>query len=78
MRHPFPEVFMAQKQADVQREIEHNNLVREAKNANPPLQGWVATRMHDLSVWMMCTGERLHKHYHSQLPHLHQGSTQAR
>ena len=78
MQHPLPEVFIAQKQAELQREIEHSNLVREANNANIPIQGWVVTRMHDLSVWMMCTGERLHERYHSQLPHLHQRSTQAR
>jgi hypothetical protein len=78
MQHPFPEIFVAQKQADTQREIEHSNLVRETKNANSPLQGWVANQMHDLSVWMICTGERLHEHYHAQLPNLHQKSTQAR
>jgi hypothetical protein len=78
MQHPLPEVFIAQKQADLQREIEHSNLVRQANNANSPIQGWVANKMHDLSIWMMCTGERLHDHYHAQLPHLHQRSTQAR
>jgi hypothetical protein len=78
MQHPFPEIFVAQKQADTQREIEHSKLVREAKYAISPLQGWAVNKMHDLSVWMMCTGERLHEHYHAQLPHLHQRSTQAR
>ena len=81
MQHQFPELFVAHKQADLQREIEHNILVREAKNANKHIkQGWVANRMHDLSVWMICTGKRLHEHYHAptHLSHLHQGSTQAR
>ena len=76
MQHPLPELYVAQKQADLQREIEHNNLAREAKLVQ---QGWAANKMHDLSVWMICTGKRLHKRYHAptHLPHLHQGSTQA-
>ena len=81
MQHPFPEIFIAQKHADTQREVKHNRLVIEAKNTNRHIQqGWVTNKMHDLSVWMMCTGERLHKRYHTptHLPHLHQGSTQAR
>jgi hypothetical protein len=81
MQHPLPELFVAQKQADLQREIAHIKLISEAKNTNRHIQqGWVANKMHDLSVWMICTGERLHKRYHapSHLPHLHQGSTQAR
>ena len=81
MQHPFPEIFIAQKHTDTQREVEHNRLVIEAKNTNKQIQGWVANKMHDLSVWMICTGERLHERYHAStpLPHLHQGcSTQAR
>lgn len=80
LHQQFPELFVAQKQADLQREIEHNNLVREAKSANAPYQGWIDNKMHDLSVWMICTGNRLHERYHAptHLPHLHQGSTQAR
>lgn len=31
MQHPIPELFVAQRQADLQRETEHSNLVREAK-----------------------------------------------
>ena len=80
MQHPLPEIFIVQKQADTRREIEHNKLVSEAKNANKHTQGWVANRMHDLSVWMICTGEHLHERYHAptHLPHLHQRSIQAR
>ena len=81
MQHPLPELFVVQKQADAQREIEHSKLISDAKNANKHVQqGWVANKMHDLSLWMICTGERLHKRYHAtaHLPHLHQGSTQAR
>lgn len=80
MQHPFPEIFIAQKFADTQREIEHNQLIHEAKKSNAPLPGWVANKMHDLSVWMICTGERLHERYHTttHLSHLHQGTTQAR
>jgi hypothetical protein len=81
MQHQFPELFVAHKQADLQREIEQNNLANEAINANKHIQqGWVANKMHDLSVWMIYTGERLHKRYHTpaHIHHLHQGSTQAR
>jgi hypothetical protein len=78
MQHPFPEKFVEQKLADTRREVEHNLLVREAKIAHAPIQVWAINRMHDLSVWMICTGERLHERYHAQLPHLHQRSTQAR
>jgi len=78
MQHPFPEIFVEQKIADTRREVEHNILVQKTKNTNTPLQAWTVNKMHDLSVWMMCTGERLHNRYHAQLPHLHQKSTQAR
>jgi len=81
MQHPFPEKFIEQKVADTRKEVQHIRLVREAKSANTsaPLQGWVANRMHDLSVWMMCTGERLHERYHTtHLQHLHQRGSQAR
>jgi hypothetical protein len=79
MQHPYPELYVKQKQADLQREIEHINLLREAKRANTPFQGWVANKMHDLSVWMMYTGERLHERYHTtHLQHLHQRGSQAR
>jgi len=80
MQHQFPEIFVAQKQADIQREIKHNALVHEAQKTNAPLPGWAANKMHDLSVWMMCTGERLHERYHrsNHLPHLHQSGSQVR
>jgi len=81
MQHQqFPELFVAYKQADLQREIEHNTLVREAKGTDAPLRTWANNKMHDFSVWMICTGERLHKRYHtsSHLHQLHPRSYQAR
>ena len=80
MQHSFPEKYVEQKIADIRREVEHNKRVREAKNANISIQGWVVNKMRDMSVWMMCTGERMHARYHAhpQIRHLHQGSTQAR
>jgi Ni,Fe-hydrogenase I cytochrome b subunit len=65
MQHPIPELFMAQKQADIQRELEHDKLVREAKSTKNPIQGWIVEELHLLSLWMIITGERLHKHCHS-------------
>ena len=79
MHHALPELYMAQKQADLQREIKHNQLVREAKGNQNSLQAWTVNKMHDLSVWMICTGERLHERYHTtHIQHLHRRSTQAR
>ena len=80
MQHQFPELFVAHKQAELQREIEQNNLVREATRSSVTLQTWADNKMHDLSVWMICTGERLHERYHrsNHLPHLHQSGSQVR
>ena len=76
MQHSFPEKFIEQKLADTRREIEHNQLVRESKGGNSSLQAWMVNKMHDLSVWMICTGERLHERYHTtHFQHLHQRST---
>ena len=79
MLHLDPELYVAQKVADTQREIEQIRLIRKAKGNNTSLQAWANNRMHDLSVWMICTGERLHERYHTtQIQHLPQRSTQAR
>ena len=50
MQHSFPEKYVEQKIADIRREVEHNKRVREAKNANISIQGWVVNKMHDMSV----------------------------
>lgn len=78
--HQFPELFVAQKQAELEREIKHNNLLRESKSTYTPLQTWANNKMHDFSVWMICTGEKMHKRYHraSHLHQLHPRSSQAR
>lgn len=79
MQHPFPEKYIEQKLTDTRREIERIRLVRETKRTNTPLQVWAVNKMHDLSVWMMCTGKRLHDRYHTtHIQHLHQRSTQTR
>jgi len=66
MRHALPELYIAQKQADVQREIKHNRLVREAKNVHAHRQGFVANKLHALGIWMIRKGERLHERYHAR------------
>jgi hypothetical protein len=66
MNHGLPEAFIAQKQADVQREIKHNQLVREAKSVHAHRQGFVANQLHALSIWMIRVGEHLHQRYHAQ------------
>ena len=80
MQHPFSEILVTHKQADIEREIDQIKLIREAEQANAPFPGWAANKMHDLSVWMILTGERLHERYHApnHLHHLHQRSTQTR
>ncbi len=80
MEHPLPEIYISQKLADTQHEVEKNKLIAEATKVKNPLQGWAAKRMHNLSIWMMDTGERLHERYHAPtcLPHLHQRSSHAR
>lgn len=64
MHHAIPELYIAQKRADVQREIKHNQLVREAKSANAHRQGFIANQLHALSIWMIRKGEQLHERYH--------------
>ena len=64
MRHALPELYIAQKQADVQREIKHNQLVREAKSVNAHCQGFIANELHALGIWMIHKGEQLHERYH--------------
>jgi hypothetical protein len=64
MHHAYPELYIAQKQADVQREIKHNQLVREAKSVNAHRQGFIANQLHALSIWMIRKGEQLHERYH--------------
>jgi len=79
MLHLDPELYVAQKVADTRSEIEQIRLIRKAKGNNTSLQTWANNKMHDLSVWMICTGERLHQRYPTtQIQHLHQRSTQAR
>jgi hypothetical protein len=65
MQHPIPELYIAQKQADLQREIEHNGLVNEAKKANlspherkpqtNPFQGHLIKRLIQVVVSFLTT-----------------------
>jgi len=66
MRHALPELYIAHKQADVQGEIEHSKLVREAKSINAHRHGFMASKLHALGIWMIRKGERLHERYHVQ------------
>ena len=66
MHHAYPELYIAQKQADVQREIKHNKLVREAKSVNAHRQGYIASKLNALGIWMIRKGERLHERYHAR------------
>ena len=74
------EIYVSEKMADIRREVEQENLVRTAESAPIKHPGWIINTMHNLSIWMIRTGERLHTRYHTpaHLPHLHNGSTQIR
>ena len=67
MFHQLPdvEIYVSEKLADIKLEVEQNNLVRETERANAPILSWVASQMHNLSVWMIQTGERLRKRHHA-------------
>ena len=66
MQHQLPDFLVAQKQADVHREVEHDKLVREAEHARAYRQGFIANELHALSIWMIRYGERLHERYHAR------------
>ena len=62
------EIIMEERRADFGREMEQLRLEREALNTRPHQPNWVDHRMHDLSMWMVTTGERLHRKYHNPVP----------
>ena len=74
------EVLAKEERADFRREMEQLQLEREALNTKPRKQNWLEHRMHDLSVWMVTTGERLHRRYHDtdSLPRWYQSFKIAR
>ena len=76
---PDVEIYVTEKLADIERDVEKLNYIREIERANAPVPGWIASKMHSLSVWMIRTGERLHKRYHapSHMPYLYPGCPQS-
>jgi hypothetical protein len=62
------EILAEEGRRDLRREIEQIRLEREAQNAKPRKPGWIERMMHALSVWMVTTGERLHRRYHDSDP----------
>ncbi len=62
------EIIMEERRADFEREMEQLRLEREAMSAKPHKPNWVDHRMHALSMWMVTTGERLHRKYHNPAP----------
>ncbi len=62
------EILAEEERADFRREMEQLRLEREAQSTKPRKPGWIEHRMHDLSVWMVTTGERLHRRYHDTDP----------
>jgi hypothetical protein len=66
MQNPLPELYIAERQAEREREIQHDKLVREAEKGKAPRPDFIANILHALSVWMIRKGKRMHKRYHSR------------
>jgi hypothetical protein len=62
------EILMEERRADFCREMEQLRLEREAQTTKPHKLNWLECRLHDLSMWMISTGERLHQRYHDPAP----------
>ena len=62
------EILAEEQRADFRREMEKYRLEREAQSTKPRKPNWLEHRMHDLSVWMVTTGERVHQRYHDTDP----------
>jgi hypothetical protein len=62
------EILMEERRADFRREMEQLRLEREAISTKPHKLNWLERRMHDFSMWMMYTGERMHRRYHDPAP----------
>ena len=58
------EILMEERRADFRREMEQLRLEREAQITKPHKVNWLERRMHSFSMWMISTGERLHRRYH--------------
>jgi hypothetical protein len=79
-RIPDIEIYVTEKMADIKYEVEQSNFVHDVERANAPIPSWVASQMHGLSVWMIKTGQRLHKRYHApaHMPYLYPECPQTR
>lgn len=64
MNNQLHEFLIAEKRADLERELAHNKLVHEAENAGAHRQGIVGKLLHALSLWMMRKGEQMHERHH--------------
>jgi len=62
------EILAEEQRADFRREMEKYRLEREAQSTKPRKPNWLERRTHDLSMWMVSTGERLHRRYHDPAP----------
>jgi len=58
------EILAEEQRADFRREMEKYRLEREAESTKPRRPNWLEHRIHDLSVWMVTTGERLYQRYY--------------
>jgi len=62
------EILVEEHCADFRREMEKYRLEREAQSTKARKPNWLDHRIHDLSIWMVATSERLYQRYHETDP----------
>lgn len=62
------DIIMEERRADFRREMEALRLEREALLTKPFRFGWMQRRVHDFSMLLVTTGERLHRQLHDPTP----------
>ena len=62
------EILMEEQRADFRREMAQIRLEREAQMTTPRKPNWSQRIVHNLSHWMILTGERLNRRIHDPIP----------
>jgi hypothetical protein len=62
------EILMEEQRADFRREMANLRLEREALSTRPHHPNVIERKVHELSLWMIATGERLNRHYNDPAP----------
>jgi hypothetical protein len=64
MNNQLHEFLIAEKRADLERELEKNRLLHELEHAMARRRGFIGNTLHTLSIWIIRVGERLHERYY--------------